>query len=147
MMNESEKREYQERMFVAHVFRAFVTQTGQRKELVERYGKMPAIIPALEDTLAAGVQNAAERYFSEGDECVLVPVHIKGGGSSDFKIKVLLITKEESPTFWKLSSDELHASTRMWQIVEALDPYKEWDLSELALEQQGQVLGRSGLNL
>ena len=97
--------------------------------------------------LAAGVQDAAERYFSEGDECVLVPVHFKGGGSGDFKIKVLLITKEESPTFWKLSSDELHESTRMWQIVEALDPYKEWDLSELSLEQQDQVLGRSGLNL
>lgn len=71
----------------------------------------------------------------------------RSAGCGDFTFKVLLITEEESPTFWKLSSDELHASTRMWQVVEALDPYKEWDLPELALEQQGQVLGRSGVNL
>ena len=140
-MNEKQKRHYRARMAVAQLFRSFLRQDGERAQLMERLGveAMPVIVPALGNTLASNVREAAGRYFENGEEHVVVPVCFPVREPKGIKLCVLIVSTQDARTFWQLDMDELHDSIEMAQVVEALDANKKWDVEELDSQQQQEL--------
>ena len=140
-MNDKQKRQYRARMVVAHLFRSFLNQNGERSRLMERLGveTLPVIIPALGYTLASDIRDAASRHFEAGEEHVVVPVVLPIHNAKGLKLSVLIVSTHDAKTFWQLDMNELHGSIKMAQVVEALDPSKKWDVEELDSEQQQEL--------
>lgn len=141
-MNEQQKRHYRARMAVAQLFRSFLSEDGERARLMERLGveSMPVIIPALGDTLASNIREAASRHFEAGEEHVVVPVCLLPDHAPDgIKLCVLIVSTYDAKTFWQLDMNELHDSVEMAQVVEALDASKKWEVEELDSQQQQEL--------
>ena len=73
---EEQKRNFRSHMAVAQLFRSFLNQTGERIRLMEWLGveTMPVIVPALGNTSASDIREAASRHFETGEEHVIVPI-------------------------------------------------------------------------
>ena len=138
-MNENQKRHYRARMIVAQLFREILNQDDTRARLMENLGveTMPGIIPALANTLAANIRDAANRHFEAGEEYVVVPVCLRAPGVDSLMLSVLTISTHKAKTFWQLNMNELHNNVEMAQLVEALDSTRKWDISELDVQQEG----------
>lgn len=137
-MNESQKRHYRARMIVAQLFREILNQNGERARLMESLGveTMPVIIPALANTLAANIRDAANRHFEAGEQYVIVPVCLRAPGAHSLMLSVLTISTHKANTFWQMDMNELHENVEMAQLVEALDSTRKWDISELDMQLQ-----------
>lgn len=140
-MNEQQKRHYRARMAVAQLFRSFLNEDGERARLMERLGveTMPVIVPALGDTLASNIREAAGRHFKAGAEHVVVPVCLPVHDPDGIKLCVLIVSTHDAKTFWQLDMNELHDSIEMVQVVEALDASKKWEVEELDSQQQQEL--------
>lgn len=128
-------------MAVAQLFRSFLNGDGERARLMERLGveTMPVIIPALGDTLASNIREAASRHFETGAEHVVVPVCLPVHAPDGIKLYVLIVSTHDAKTFWQLDMNELHDSVEMAQVVEALDASKKWEVEELDSQQQQEL--------
>lgn len=119
-MNDQQMRQYQARMAVAQAFCSFLNTGSERTRLLERLGveAMPTIIPALGDTLASDIREAASRRFEEGAAHVVVPVSVQG--QANMRLGVIVVSREaEQP--WQLELEVLPDGVEMAQVVEALD--------------------------
>ena len=123
---EEQKRNFRSRMAVAQLFRSFLNQTVET---------MPVIVPALGNTLASDIREAASRNFETGEEHVIVPVCLPAREPESVKLCVLVVLTHDAKTLWQLDMNELHDSIDMAQVVEALDSTKKWDVEELDLQQ------------
>ncbi|MCT1442465.1 hypothetical protein [Corynebacterium glucuronolyticum] len=128
-MNNEQKKRYRDTMFIAQRFLTSIGRGSNRARFLESLeaSELPAILPALSDTLAVHIREAAERHFASGEPKVIVPV----GRADDQKISVLVLSQERKHGFWSLSMNDLHKHARMGDIVETLDPDKLWDIEEL----------------
>ena len=137
-MREVQKRHYSARMAVAQLFRSFLDENGERARLMERLGvkTMPVIIPALGDTLASNIREAANRHFQSGEQHVVVPVCLPVRSSKTMKLFILVVSTQDTKTFWQLDMNELHDSGEMAQVVETLDARKKWEIKDLDSQQQ-----------
>ncbi|WP_425625250.1 hypothetical protein [Corynebacterium propinquum] len=87
---------------------------------------MPVIIPALDKTLAANIQHAAQRYFDAGEQKVVIPVCNDNKQNDTFELSVLILSDQDAPGFWSLNQLEFPEHATMAQIVEAVAPDKQW---------------------
>ncbi|GAA1471180.1 hypothetical protein GCM10009604_04680 [Corynebacterium aurimucosum] len=140
-MNAKQKQHYRARMAVAQLFRSFLDQGGERGRLMEHLGveTMPVIVPALGDTLACDIREAANRQFKAGAEHVVIPVCMPVNEPKGLHLCILINSTHDAQTFWKLDMNEIHGSVEMAQVVEALDPSKKWDTAELDSKQQQEL--------
>lgn len=134
---EEQKRNFRSHMAVAQLFRSFLNQTGERIRLMEWLGveTMPVIVPALGNTSASDIREAASRHFETGEEHVIVPICLPAREPESIKLCVLVVSTHDAKTLWQLDMNELHDSIDMAQVVEALDSTKKWDVEELDLQQ------------
>lgn len=140
-MNEQRKRNYRARMAVAQLFRSFLNRNGERAHLMRRLDveTMPVIVPALGNTLASHIREAASRHFEAGAEHVVVPVGLPARDPDRIKLCVLIVSTHSTKTFWQLDMNELHDSVEMVQVVEALDASKKWEVEGLDSQQQEEL--------
>ncbi|MBK4140603.1 hypothetical protein GWO53_09130 [Corynebacterium macginleyi] len=99
-------------MAVAQLFRSFLNEDGERARLMERLSveTMPVIVPALGDTLASYIREAASRHFEAGVEQVVGPVCLPAQDPGGIKLCVLIVSTCDARTFWQLDMNELHDS-------------------------------------
>lgn len=97
---------------------------------------MPVIIPALDKTLAANIQHAAQRYFDAGEQKVVIPVCNDNKQNDTFELSVLVLSEQDAPGFWSLNNLESHEHATMAQLVEAVAPDKQWDFGTLNTDKR-----------
>lgn len=133
-MDNQYETQYQARMTVAILFRAYLASPGRREEFLKDIGaeKMPAIIPALADTRAGDIYAAARSYLDGGEDSVIIPV----GLISDGVVELWLVhlTDEPASNFWEIDPGDIHDDALMEDVVRALDPDKKWEITELDVE-------------
>ena len=127
-MNEHQKRNYRERMVVAQMFRSFLKKNGERDRLMQRLGTaaMPAIVPALADTSASDIREAAGRYCASGDKYVIVPVMLPMCEPTHMEMCVFVVSVGGAGASWNLDMGELHDGVKMSQVIDAVDANKTW---------------------
>lgn len=133
MTNSTQWQEYSLRMVVAELFRSAMRKPEERARVLRRAGtdSMPVVIPALEDTLAIHISDAAKRHFEAGEECVIVPVGSLPQANGPLQVTVLALSNAELESFWQLDLEDMPAGTEMKQVIEVLDPDKKWDIADL----------------
>ena len=52
------------------------------------------------------------------------------------KLFILVVSTQDTKTFWQLDMNELHDSVEMAQVVETLDASKKWEIKDLDSQQQ-----------
>ena len=97
---------------------------------------MPVIIPALDTSLAANIQHAAQRYFDAGEQKVVIPVCNDNKQNDTFELSVLVLSEQDAPGFWSLNNLESHEHATMAQLVEAVAPDKQWDFGTLNTDKR-----------
>lgn len=127
-MNEQQKRNYRERMFVAQLFLSFLKHDGERARLMKLLGvtSVPVIVPALADTSASSVREAAGRYCASDAQCVIVPVMLPVCETTHVELCALIVSTSGAGASWQLDMSELHDGATMSQVIDAVDANKKW---------------------
>lgn len=137
-MNELKKQIYRKRMAVAEIFRSVLRKDDERNRFLTEIGAsdMPVIIPALDKTLAANIQHAAQRYFDAGEQKVVIPVCNDNKQNDTFELRVLVLSDQDAPGFWSLNKLDFPEHATMAQIVEAVAPDKQWKFDTLHTDKR-----------
>lgn len=127
-MNELKKQIYRKRMAGAEIFRSVLRKDDERNRFLTEIGAsdMPVTIPALDTSLAANIQHAAQRHFDAGEQKVVIPVCNDNKQNNTFELRVLVLSDQDAPGFWSLNKLEFHEQATMAQVVEAVAPDEQW---------------------